>query len=112
MSTSLRQVENYEVSVIGEAGSDGSEVLLSFDISDTPGIPHGSSSAHLVIGDDGYGDIVVSFEDSRSMEDIAFIRCPPGVIQILEKFSTISVAALPPDGEKITFHSTVGLSTS
>lgn len=112
MSPSLRQVENYEVSITGEAGEEGSGIFLSFDITDTPGIPHGASAAYLEVEEDGYGQIVVSFEDSKSMEDIVFIRCPPGVVQTLQKFKTMGIAGLPTDGAEITFLATVNLSIS
>lgn len=109
MSSTLRTVENYEISITGQAGEEGSNIFLSFDINDVPGVPHGATSAHLDVETDGSGKIIVSFEDNASMEEIAFVRCPAGVVEQLRKFESIGVAGLPTDGEEITFLSSVRL---
>lgn len=110
MPPAIREVENYEISITGEPGEANSNMFLSFDINDVPGVPHGASSAYLDIGSDGFGRIVVSFEDSSSMEDVAFVRCPPGVVELVRQFKSLGVAGLPADGEEIAFLASVRLS--
>lgn len=106
----MREVENYEISLVKEpAPSQEEKAFLSFDMNDLPGIPRGATAACLLVGPDGYGCLRVTFEDSSAIEEVEFPRCPPGLVEVVRPYEWLGVVGLSPDGEQMLIFSSVRL---
>lgn len=106
----MREVENYEVSMVKDPVSSEEKCFLSFDVTDLPGVPRGATSARMMVGSDSYGSVRVTFEDSQSIEEVEFPRCPPGLVEVVNKFQSLGVVGLSADGEEMVIFAAVPFS--
>jgi hypothetical protein len=105
----MREVENYEISLVNEPGSDQEKVFLSFDMTDLPDLPAAATSAVLTKVEGSPGSLQVTFEDTSKMEDVVFPQCPAGLVAIIERFEWLGVVGLSPDGEQVQLFSSIPL---